>query len=212
MKIKKSSTFILGAGNHGVVIAENCNYNNKQIYFLDDNINLHNKNTNKKFRVLDSIDNIDYYNNFIESIILGIGENYIFERENLFKKMKKKYQFLNSIHKTAVISKTATIGCGVYIGALSYIGSNSVIGDNTVIYPGVVVEHGCKIESNVYISPGVNMAGNVTIKKNVFLGIGVNIIPNIFINEGSYIAGGAVVIKNTIKNGRYKGVPAEIIN
>jgi len=210
MNYNKSSIFILGAGSHGIVVADNFTSNNEKIYFLDDKKDLLEKKIYEKISVIGSIENIDLFKNRIDSIILGLGETYLNERRILFKKLKLNYKFTNSIHNTSIISRSAKIGNGIFIGASVYIGANVTISDNTVIYPGTVIEHGTKIEENVYISPNVCIAGNVIVKKNVFLGIGVNIIPKLTIEEGSFIAAGSLVIENTSKNKRYMGVPARI--
>ena len=210
MHYNKSSIFILGAGSHGIVIADNLIRNNKKVYFLDDNKELLKKNIYGKISVIGSIKNIDIFEKRIDSIILGLGDKYLTERRQLFKKLKVKYKFTNSIHNTCIISKSAKIGNGIFIGASVYIGANVIINDNTVIYPGTVIEHGTKIEENVYISPSVSIAGNVLVRKNTFLGIGVNIIPDLTIEENSFIAAGSLVIGNTLKNKRYMGVPAKI--
>ena len=63
-----------------------------------------------------------------------------------------------------------------------------------------IIEHECKIDSNVHIAPGARLAGGVEVMKNSMIGIGANIIQNVTIGENCIIGAGSVVLGDIHSN------------
>lgn len=158
--------------------------------------------------VKDTIDNIEYYENEFDFIIIGIGYKYLRFRKKIYNKLSTKFKFLNIIHKSVVICSSVQIGDGNLIlpGCVFDDGVN--IGNNNVFNTGVIIAHDTSVSSHSFYGPGVNLAGFVVLGECCFFGINSTIIDNITICDDVQTGGGAVITKNIMESGLYLGVPA----
>lgn len=201
---------IIGASGHGKVIADIVlKSGDNLIGFLDDNMDIQNKEIFKEKKVIGVVkdcekiqrDNSKYF------FVIGIGNNYI--RKEMFEKYKLNYY--TAIHPNAVISNQVEIGKGTVVMANVVINADSSIGENCIINTGSIIEHDNKIDNNVHISPNSTLCGTVKVGELTHIGASVTVKNNTIICGNCIIGAGAVIVKNIEKKGTYLGMPAKII-
>ena len=205
--MKKNKTLvILGAGGHGLVVADCAlslgHYN--EIIFLDDCLDK--LNDKSHWQVVGPIASwVDYSEN--SDFIVAIGNNTM--RANLIKELSTKHCYLATlIHPTAFVSQHSYIGSGVVIFANAVVNIGARIDEGCIINTAATIDHDCHIQAYCHISPGVNIAGGVNVGKLSWLGIGSTVVEYITIAQNTQSGAGAVITKSTQSNQLYLGVPA----
>lgn len=196
---------LIGAGGHGLVVAEIAKLNGyKEIFFLDDNIY-------KKYDY-PIIGKIAEYKNFENyDFFVSIGNNQI-RKKLLNRLIEGKQNIPILIHPSAILSSNVKIGLGTVIMPGTIINCNSQIGTGVIINTGVTIDHENIINDFVHISPGCHLSGQVTVKEGSWLGTGCNVINNITICEKSTIGAGSTIIHDILSPGIYIGTPVRRIN
>lgn len=129
----------------------------------------------------------------------------------------------------AKIAKSARVWSGNFFGSPDIEISDGVFINVNGFFDGsasIVIGPGVRIGPHVKILTGTHqirddvirrhkddpvLRGAVTIGQGSWIGIGAIILPGVNIGEGCVIAAGAVVVKDTVANGLYAGVPAQLI-
>ena len=198
-------TIILGSGGHAKVLIETLLLNKVDILGIITKGLKKNEYFNG-FKILSDDDNdiFNYKNNKI-SLVNGIGQMPGSEsRLSLAKKMRKqKYEFLQVIHPSAIISSNVNFKSGIQIMAGAIVQNNTSIGEDTIINTGVIIEHDCVIGKNVHIASGTICCGNVSVGNGSFVGAGSTIIQGVKIGAGCLIAAGSVVDKDVDDNKKF---------
>lgn len=166
---------------------------------------------NKKIKIFHNLDKI-LEKNFPKSGIIAIGDN--FNRLKIYKKIIKlnsKFNFINVISKSSLISKSVIIGTGNVILAKSFIGAKTVIKNQCIINSFSSIDHENFFDSFCSTGPGVITGGNVKLKKYSHLGIGCVIKNNITIGANTIIGGNSFVNKNCNDNSVYIGSPSKLL-
>lgn len=120
------------------------------------------------------------------------------------------FEFINAIHKTAVIGSNVDMGFNIIIKPGVIIDPNVKIGNHSYIGSGVTVGHHTKIGKFVNITGGSRIAGHVSIGNEVFIGTGTSVKDRISIGDRSVIGVGSVVVSDIPSDSIAKGVPAKI--
>lgn len=120
------------------------------------------------------------------------------------------FEFINAIHKTAVIGSNVDMGFNIIIKPGVIIDPNVKIGNHSYIGSGVTVGHHTKIGKFVNITGGSRIAGHVSIGDEVFIGTGTSVKDRISIGDRSVIGIGSVVVSDIPSDSIAKGVPAKI--
>lgn len=195
---------IIGAGDHGKVIADCLKSNDlKSIFFVDDNQD-----------ILKEWQNIPIFTkNYLNllknsNLIIGIGNNKTRKRiaENF-----SNYQFVSFKHSSSYISEFAQIGKGSIAMAFSLVQTNSKIGNHCIINSRASIDHDCIIGDYVHLGPGSILCGNIQVEEGAFIGAGATILPSIKIGKWATIGAGSVVIKDVPDFATVVGNPARII-
>ena len=201
---KENKLLIIGAGGHGRVVADIaalCGY--KEIFFLDDNFNDQNVNSN----IIGKSAEFEKYL-CSHSFVVAVGNN------NVRKKIQKMIlqrggHVVSLIHPSAVIGSHVNIGVGTVVMANAVINTGTDIGDGVIINTCSSVDHDCKIGDFSHISVGAHVAGTVNIGDVTMIGAGATVINNVNICADCMIGAGAVVIGDINISGTYVGVPAK---
>src|SRR6478672_11603701 len=123
---------LYGASGHGKVIVDVLKSSTDQpLVIIDDN---------PKFDMILGIPVIkttDTDLSAIRNTIISIGNNKVRKRLSV----ALKTNFINAIHRSAIISPFSTIGKGTVVMAGVKINPDSVIGEHCIINTGAVIEH-----------------------------------------------------------------------
>lgn len=202
----KDNILLLGAGGHGLVLAEIAKSRGyKKICFLDDQLD-------KKYPY-EIIGKINDYPFFIKDFdfFVSIGINEI--RKKIFTKiLYSNCTLVNLIHPTAIVAESVNLSKGIAIMPNAVINSMSKIGLGSIVNTSASIDHESVVGDFVHISPGCCIAGKVTICDMSWLGIGCNVINGITICENCIIGGGTTVIESINMPGTYVGTPIRRID
>lgn len=201
------SLFILGAGGHGIVVADAAKKMNKwkHIFFLDDNL------IGKEvlgLQIIDEIKNINNHKKNDHEFIVGIGNN--LTRQTIQEKLESDgYNIATVIHPFTSISESSEIGQGAAILAGVVINPLVIIGKGCIINTSCSVDHESKIFDFVHLSPGSRIAGTVSVGERTWIGTNSTVINNVKIRNDVIIGAGSLVLKDIIEMGTYVGSPVK---
>lgn len=197
------STYIIGQGGHGKVIASILELNDIKIGgYYDDSDNYVDNRVGTIRSLLISPKDGNY--------ICGIGDNQTRSSiVSLFDPDELKW--INAIHPSAIIAKNVVIGNGCVIGPGAIIQPGAKIGNHVIINSNALVEHDCSIGNFSHIAPSVTLCGNITIGERVLIGAGSTIIPKKTVGDDTIIGAGSTVIRDIPSNVKAVGSPARII-
>ena len=201
---------ILGAGGHGMVVAELARLSGlyKNISFLDDEIK--NRSTTQLGQnILGELNSFreNKFKNEYQEAIVAIGDS-VLRVIKTRELLREGFNVPILKHPTSSISPNTNIESGCVFMANSSIQTGCKIGLSCIINTGSCFDHFGKMLEGVHLCPGVNVAGNVNIGKNTWIGIGSSIIQNINIGDSVTVGAGSVVIKDLEDNNTYFGIPA----
>ncbi|MEQ8518026.1 MAG: NeuD/PglB/VioB family sugar acetyltransferase [Cytophagales bacterium] len=191
---------IFGCSGHARVVLENIlsNGDGHFLGWIDNTV----KNGTKVFGfpVIGNDEDLkSLYLNEKFSGIVGIGN--IVLRQKVVRYIVKHipdFEFINSIHSSAIISPSANLGDGIAIMPGAIINSESKIGNHSIINTGSQVDHNCEVAEYVNISPAVILGGNVKIGSSSNIGIGSLIINNLTIPNGTKIKAGTTLTRSIL--------------
>lgn len=123
----------------------------------------------------------------------------------------KQYDVHSFVAHTALVSQKSEVLSGCAIFERSVI-NRSFIGSNTIVNTGVIIEHDCKVENNVFLAPGVIIGGGVVVKDNTFIGSGTVIRDGVTICSNVVIGMGSIVTQDIAISGKYYGNPTKLID
>lgn len=138
------SLLIIGAGEHGQVVAEcaeACGY--EKIDFLDDN----------QSDAIGKTEQLEDIATGYDNVIVSIGNCEI--RRGLIKRLQNINAPLSAlIHPRAYISPTVTIGPGSIILPGAVIHTNAIVGTGCIISIGALIDHDSIVEDFSHINTG----------------------------------------------------------
>ncbi len=148
----------------------------------------------------------------LKGCIIAIGDNWVRNIvKNKIRKIDASFQFINTIHPSAIVARGVTVGLGTAIMAGAVINSNSKIGDFCIINTNASLDHDSNMSDFSSIAPGVTTGGNVSIGEFTAVSLGVNIIHAIAIGKHSVIGTGSTVLKDIDDYVVAYGTPARTI-
>ena len=163
------------------------------------------------FQVFNTIDKIKYEKQ-IKYFVVGIGNDFGFERYQLINHLKKQNYSVKSLHhKSAFIDESVYVADSailmpkVTIMPLSRIHEGCIINTSATIDHEVIIDKGCHIMGSSYI------AGRVNIGKWSTIGANSTIFPDINIGQNCFIGAGSIVRKNIPDNSVVIGQPAKFL-
>ncbi|MCC2666777.1 MAG: transferase [Gammaproteobacteria bacterium] len=127
------------------------------------------------------------------------------------KFQKKSTDFINLIHRTAVISKYVKLGIGGVYYPFVYIGSNAKIGDFINVNVSASIGHDVVIGNYSTLSGHCDLAGGVELGEGVFMGTHAAVIPRIRVGDYATIGAGSVAMRHVKPHTTVIGVPAKAL-
>lgn len=210
----KKKLILVGGGGHAKVVIDAVDQAKYEIVgILDkDNSHLHERINNIEIIGIDS-QSEDFLALGIKYAFVAIGHigNPKIRNMLFYQLQDKGFDFINIIHRNAILSDSVRIGKGNLIMAGSILNTESCIGNNNIINTGAILEHEVVVKNGVHIAPGTVIAGGSKINDNVFIGAGSTVIQGISIGKNSIIGAGSVVIHDIPENVVAVGNPIRII-
>lgn len=118
------------------------------------------------------------------------------------------WQPVSIVHPTATLLGRSRIGAGSQVCAAAVIGVAAQVGDDVIVNTAASVDHDGRLEDHVFIGPGARLAGRVTVEEGAHVGIGAIVREGCTIGAWSYVAAGAVVVSDVQERARVAGIPA----
>ncbi len=125
--------------------------------------------------------------------------------------LSKGGEFINLIHKHAVLQTNVELGKGIIIGQGSLISTDVKIGDFTQIMSYCILGHDVSIDMQCRIGDYVFLGGFTSIDCNSFIAVKATVLDKLKIGKNVTIGAGSVVIKNVNDNTTVFGNPAKKI-
>lgn len=143
--------------------------------------------------------------------IVAIGDNWtrrlIIER---ILKIYPNFNFITTIHSSAIVSENAFIGRGVAIMPGAIVNSGSEIGDFCFLNTKSSLDHDSTMGPYSSLAPNVNTGGNLVLGGFSVVCIGSNVIENIEIGEHTVVGAGSLVLDHLPDRVVAYGSPAKI--
>ncbi|HEX7108884.1 MAG TPA: acetyltransferase [Aestuariivirga sp.] len=197
---------ILGAGGHGMVVADiarTMGFN--EICFLDDR--WPELSHVLKWPVVGKFKDLTRVLQRADQVFAAIGDNAT--RLALHRSLATQGLNIPVLkHPSSVVSEEAQIGPGTVVMALVAVNASAVVGEAVVLNAGCSVDHDNFIEDGVHISPGAHLAGGVSVGSRSWVGIGSSIRERIIIGPDCMIGAGSVVVRDVPPASRIAGNPA----
>lgn len=204
---------IVGAGGHGVTVAEALRVIERSggarraIGFVDDTPQLRGQHV-YELPVLGPLAAIGRLR--CDAVIVAIGSNAA--RRRISEELARQgCRFATVIHPTASVATTALLGEGCYVGANAVIGAESTLGAGTIVSGSALIGHHCAVGAFVHVAPGVNAAGRVLLGDGCFVGMGANLLPGCEVGEDAEIMAGSLVSGVFSGHGLIGGMPARVL-
>ncbi len=201
---------ILGAGGHGLVVADillrahDAGQAIIPMGFLDDHETLFGSDV-LGLRVLGKT--ADLVGIPHDAVVVAIGDNRI--RARLFCELSARGERKAiARHPTAVIAPDVRIGPGAMLCAGAIVNPGSVIGADVILNTGCSVDHHNEIGDHVHIAPGVHLGGRVAVGEGALVGIGATVMPGRRVGAWATVGAGACVTHDVPAGLTVVGVPA----
>lgn len=197
---------IVGAGDHGVVVAEAASLSGwRYIKFYDD---FRPGGTWVGSWVVEGDTEKLWLDNAASNIHVAIGNNHA--RQIIFSRAKDLGKQLSSvIHPSSVQSSSARVGAGAFIGAQANVGASAIVGEGVILNTGCSLDHHCQLSDFVHVAPGVTLAGRVSVGERTFIGTGASVRNSVRIGDDVTVGLGAAVVGDLDSGGTFFGVPAK---
>ena len=197
---------ILGAGGHGMVVADIArSMRFEQICFLDDR--WPGLSHVLKWPVVGKFKDLHAVVQPSDQVFAAVGDNAA--RLALHRGLITQGLNIPVLkHPTSVVSDDTQLGPGSVVMPLVAINLSAVIGEAVILNTSCSVDHDNIIEDGVHISPGVHLAGNVSVGSCSWIGIGSSIREGITIGPDCMIGAGSVVVRDVPPASKVAGNPA----
>lgn len=197
---------VLGAGGHGMVVADIARAMDfNEIWFLDDRWPEISRVL--KWPVVGKFEDLARVMQSTDQVFAAIGDNAA--RLALHRNLAIQGLRIPVLkHPSSAVSEDAQIGPGSVVMALVAISASAVVGEAAILNTGCSVDHDNFIEDGVHISPGAHLAGGVRVGSCSWIGIGSSIREGITIGPDCMIGAGSVVVRDVPPASKIAGNPA----
>lgn len=144
--------------------------------------------------------------------IVAVGDNFYREQNvNKILSLYPDFNFINTIHPSAIVSKVAVIGNGTVVHASSVIKYNARIGNHCDINSNTVIAHDVKVGYYSTLGAGVIVGGITKIGRGTSINLGSIVRDRISIGDYVVVGMGSVVTKNTPSYSFSCGNPSRVM-
>lgn len=208
--------FLIGAGGfstevlHMVEIIQKENKQWRNIFFIDDNSEIH----NTELRGINVLGGVDLLEAVDYEVDVVITINNVVIREVIINKLKRnlKINFPNLISPHAIVdTEYLKIGVGNIIMHFVILSTHLEIGNFNIFNSYAGIGHDCKIGDINSFGPRVAVSGNVEIGRMNDFGVNSTVLQNKTIGNNNYIWMNTSIMRNIKNDGKYFGIPAKKI-
>ncbi len=203
----KPKLLILGAGGHGLVVADAAIKQDfwSDVKFLDDNVKI----KLPDYEVIGKISEVKNFKDKFQDIFIAIGNNK--HRLSLIKEMICCGLNIPTIqHPSSIICSSTKIDSGCFLAANSVLGVGAKLGLGCIINTGATVDHENLISDGVHVSPGAHLGGGVKVGECSWIGIGASIREQVCVGANVVVGAGAAVVSDVENGLQVLGVPARV--
>lgn len=144
--------------------------------------------------------------------IIAIGDNWT--RHKVAGKilaLAPEFNFVTTIHPSAVIARGVTIGAGSVLMAGVIVNSDSRVGGHCILNTRSSLDHDCMMGDFSSLAPSATTGGKVSIGAFSAVSLGASIIHGVRIGEQTVLGAGAVALQDIPDHCVAYGVPAKVI-
>lgn len=207
-----SELWILGAGGHGVVVADAARAMARwsDIAFFDDRWPAVEEVGEWPVRGTVSALRERIAGQDGVQVVVAVGDNR--QRLALTRELAAAGARLATVvHPFTAISTSAELGPGTVVMAGAVVNPRVRIGEAAILNTRTSVDHDCAIGHGVHLCPGSTLAGNVKVQDLAWVGIGSCVIQGVTIGTSSIVGAGAAVIRDVRECTTVAGCPAREI-
>jgi len=204
---------ILGAGGHGLVVADILLCAHRAggvavpIGYLDDAPTLRGQ-SRLGLPILGPLEQLDGVPH--DGVIVAVGDNAT--RQKLYEQLRQRGErFATGVHPRSVIASDVQVGPGTMVCAGAIVNPGSVVGQNVILNTGCSVDHHNCIGDHVHIAPGAHLGGDVSIGEGTLVGIGATVMPQRQVGDWAVVGAGSVVHSDLPDKVVAAGFPARVV-
>jgi sugar O-acyltransferase (sialic acid O-acetyltransferase NeuD family) len=201
---------IIGAGGHGVVVADlllrmaEAGSEVAVLGFLDDDPEFEGKSA-LGIPVVGGLGDLTRLNH--DAVVVAVGDNRV--RQDLSQKLAASGdRFVTARHPSSIVAPDVQIGPGTMVCAGVVINPGSIVGAHVILNTGATIDHNARNGDCAHVAPGVLFGGEVTIGRGALIGIGSIVLPRCSVGEWATVGAGSVVTQDVPADATVIGVPA----
>lgn len=213
MNASSLPVIVVGAGGHGIVVADALLAAGRRVIgFTDADPARHGRRV-AGLPVLGGDDALAAYANADVLLANGIGGVGRRGGDPLRRRVQERlsqagWQFTSVRHPSAVVSALATIEPGVQLLAGAIVQPGARIGAGAIVNTAAVVEHDATVGPWTHVAPRALLCGDVYVGDASHVGAGAVVRQGLRIGACTTIGAGAVVVRDFLGDGVLVGVPA----
>lgn len=119
------------------------------------------------------------------------------------------FRFVGARHPSAVIARDVTVADDVQLMAGCIVQPGAVLDRGVIVNSGAIVEHGVHLGAFTHCASGAILCGDVRIGADAHVGGGAVVRQGVTLEDGVVVGAGAVVISAGTGSGALVGVPAQ---
>ncbi|MCW5632648.1 MAG: acetyltransferase [Rubrivivax sp.] len=211
------SVIVVGAGGHGVVVADALLAAGVPVLgFTDDDSHRHGQRV-LGLPVLGGDEALAAPDAPGLQLANGIGGTGLARtaRRGLRAELQRRleaigFRFCTVVHPAAIVSRHAEVGASAQLLAGSVVQPRARIGAGAIVNTRAIVEHDVMLGEFVHVAPGAVLCGGVSVGEQAHVGVGAVVRQGLRIGPGTMIGAGAAVVCDC-DGGVWAGVPARQI-
>ena len=204
-----STIVIIGAGDHGRVLAELARAAGWSVAGFIEPVASGDDATRTVagLPILGSLDAPDPWLSTGAGFVAALGDNG--RRATAFARcVELGMRAVALVHPTAILLSGAVVEDGAQVCAAAVVGVDARIEADAIVNTGATIDHDGRIGRHAHVGPGAHLAGAVSVDEGAFIGIGASVIPYRRIGAWAVVAAGATVTDDVEPGARVGGVPA----
>ena len=115
------------------------------------------------------------------------------------------------IHPQATLGPDCVVAPGVILNAGARVTTNIRLGRHVHVHANATIGHDSIVHDHVSVFPGATVSGGVSLGERVSVGTGANVLPGVEVAAGAFVGAGAVVTRNVGPGLVVAGVPATVL-